>query len=289
MRLSLQFDDASSNSDYCAVAEERSRQLRTTLDRLQAGANEGAAVIFGGDTNLREAEANAEKRLQQKSGSGVGDGWVLAGADTGTRFTWDLELNDNKQFGGGEFKPRARYDRIFLGPCAGRTAKATVVTSVERFDLLGMQRMAEGCFPSDHFGMDVTVVLCIGATENSRDATSAAESTHSLPVDLTVGDISSTRSHGDASGGRGGKSEAASARADTAGGGGGGGGVGGKNAQQDFHRSEIARLSEKRKLKEVGAEVGEASGADGGGGAAKADEAAREAMRTKRLARFEGR
>ena len=63
----------------------------------------------------REAEAKAERQLRPPSS--ITDGWVGAGSDAETRFTWDLQRNDNKSFDG--FKPRARYDRFFVTPCGG--------------------------------------------------------------------------------------------------------------------------------------------------------------------------
>ena len=63
----------------------------------------------------REAEAKAERQLRPPST--ITDGWVGAGSDAETRFTWDLQRNDNKSFDG--FKPRARYDRFFVAPCGG--------------------------------------------------------------------------------------------------------------------------------------------------------------------------
>ncbi|CAM9599777.1 unnamed protein product [Laminaria digitata] len=102
---------------------------------------EGPAV-FAGDTNLREAEVKQEKLTKQ-----AGDMWQLCGGNPDLRFTWDMLNNDNHVFGGG-FKPRARYDRMFVNPQTKSSAKS--------FSLLGTQRMAppEACFPSDHFGMD---------------------------------------------------------------------------------------------------------------------------------------
>ena len=63
----------------------------------------------------REAEAKAERQLRPPSS--ITDGWVGAGSDAESRFTWDLQRNDNKRFDG--FKPRARYDRFFVAPCGG--------------------------------------------------------------------------------------------------------------------------------------------------------------------------
>lgn len=154
------------------------------VSRLESVQTAGLAV-FGGDTNLREAEVKAEKRVRGSATGKAGgtcsvlDGWVAAGSDAGTRFTWDLQLNDNKSFG-GYFKPRARYDRFFISgsPAAAEKAKNNVFTAaarsrpvdgvvggegltlsgVERFGLIGIEQMSLGYFPSDHFAID----MCLG-------------------------------------------------------------------------------------------------------------------------------
>lgn len=43
----------------------------------------------------------------------AGDMWQLCGADPARRFTWDMAKNDNLDFG-GDFQPRARYDRCLI-------------------------------------------------------------------------------------------------------------------------------------------------------------------------------
>ena len=57
------------------------------LQRLESAETAGIAV-FGGDTNLREAEVKAEKRVRGaakgKAQGSVLDGWVAAGSDAGS-------------------------------------------------------------------------------------------------------------------------------------------------------------------------------------------------------------
>eukprot|EP00904_Undaria_pinnatifida_P008750 jgi/Undpi1/5004/HiC_scaffold_19.g08356.m1 len=119
---------------------ERKAQFNQVLRKLLSF-REGPAV-FAGDTNLREPEVKQEKLAKE-----AGDMWQLCGANPDLRFTWDTLNNDNLSFDGG-FKPRARYDRMFVNSQAKSSAKS--------FALLGTQRMAppEACFPSDHFGLD---------------------------------------------------------------------------------------------------------------------------------------
>ena len=146
-------------------AQQRRAQFRELLTQLQR--DDGGVCVFGGDTNLREAEAKAE--LARVSNEAVLDGWVAAGGDPAVRFTWDLALNDNKSFDG--FRPRARYDRFFYS--AGSVA---AVPAAPKFSLLGTSRLGMGCFPSDHFGIDMSVLLHLGPRvgDNSAPQTAGA-------------------------------------------------------------------------------------------------------------------
>ena len=143
-------------------AQQRCAQFRELLTQLQR--DDGGVCVFGGDTNLREAEAKAE--LARVSNEAVLDGWVAAGADPAVRFTWDLALNDNKSFDG--FRPRARYDRFFYS--AGSVA---AVPAAPKFSLLGTSRLGMGCFPSDHFGIDMSLAFRL----NPRDGDNSAPQT----------------------------------------------------------------------------------------------------------------
>ena len=74
------------------------------------------------------------------------DAWEACGCDETKKFTWDCQLNDNKQFQG--FSPRARYDRMFFSSMKKSGIKC------EQFELVGKERIPSiGLFPSDHFGM----------------------------------------------------------------------------------------------------------------------------------------
>jgi len=103
-----------------------------------------ATVIFGGDTNLRDAEVSAVGGLS----SGVVDAWEECGSPADSEFTWDVSINDNLDW---EYpgKPRLRFDRLFM-----RRAQGTCSLKVAKFELVGMERLA--CcrrFPSDHWGV----------------------------------------------------------------------------------------------------------------------------------------
>ena len=127
-----------------AGAAARRAQLAAVMAALGAAQAEGQAALFGGDTNLREAEVSPE--------AAACDAWTLAGAPEAARYTWDLVRNRNKVMPDGG-RPRARYDRVFV---AG--------LSVERLALVGEAPVAEagGRWPSDHFGVLVEVCRAAG-------------------------------------------------------------------------------------------------------------------------------
>lgn len=83
-------------------SDERKQQFRWLLDQITAF---DGVFVFGGDTNLREAEVKATKKAKE-----VSDAWVELGSPKETRFTWDLVVNTNKQMDSPS-QPRARYDR----------------------------------------------------------------------------------------------------------------------------------------------------------------------------------
>ena len=123
--------------------DERKRQLEQVLINM-TGQPPQATVIFGGDTNLRDAEVSAVGGLP----SGVVDAWEECGSPADSKFTWDVSINDNLDW---EYprKPRLRFDRLFM-----RRAQGTGSLKVAKFELVGMERLA-GCrrFPSDHWGV----------------------------------------------------------------------------------------------------------------------------------------
>jgi len=103
-----------------------------------------ATVIFGGDTNLRDAEVSSVGGLP----SGIVDAWEECGRPADSQFTWDMTINDNLDWAYPR-KPRIRFDRLFMRPAQGTHAlKAT------NFALVGKERLV-GCrrFPSDHWGV----------------------------------------------------------------------------------------------------------------------------------------
>jgi len=162
---------------------ERCRQLKQILDTLLAFPG---PALFAGDTNLREAEVNAEPLYKE-----VVDGWVAGGSLAMEKQTWDMSLNKNLKMDGASFLPRMRLDRLLLNRKWGvlssttTTMTATAGTGkgngggkgkkqaeekvkegeelVKQWKLLGKKRMADGRFPSDHFGISCLVRLPVGS------------------------------------------------------------------------------------------------------------------------------
>ena len=124
---------------------ERQRQFEQVLSNITEQPPQ-ATVIFGGDTNLRDAEVSSVGGLP----SGVVDAWEECGRPADSEYTWDTSINDNLDWAYPR-KPRIRFDRLFV-----RSAKGAHVLKATKFSLVGMERLA-GCrrFPSDHWG-----VLC---------------------------------------------------------------------------------------------------------------------------------
>ena len=159
---------------------ERSRQLKQVLDTLIAFPG---PALFAGDTNLREGEVKAEPLYKE-----VVDAWVAGGSLAVEKQTWDMSLNDNLKMDGASFLPRMRLDRLLLNRKWGGLEAATTTTTagmskgneggkgkkqavekvkegeelVKQWKLLGKGRMADGRFPSDHFGLSCLVRLPTG-------------------------------------------------------------------------------------------------------------------------------
>ncbi|CAD7957563.1 unnamed protein product [Amoebophrya sp. A25] len=189
--------------------EERKRQLDIAFQYLQqeicrtSSAPGGGAfpsssdvdlALFGGDLNLRDAEAKAAlgkmnppkpkaaaKKAAQKSTAAAGalsssvdggaassvkiqDCWELAGSDADQKFTWDLQRNNNAKMP-GPFVPRCRFDRLFAATTVGNTSNLVC----SKFRLVGTRRLPHGRFPSDHFGILAEFRMAKRETSSTHD------------------------------------------------------------------------------------------------------------------------
>ncbi|NXF95314.1 TYDP2 phosphodiesterase, partial [Eubucco bourcierii] len=121
-------------------SKERVKQLQIVLKRMQEEP-ESTTVIFGGDTNLRDSEVT---RLGKLPGNIV-DIWELLGKPEHCRYTWDTTSNSNLN---AEYKFKTRFDRLYLRPAAeGRRVRP------QSMDLVGLEKLDCGRFPSDHWGL----------------------------------------------------------------------------------------------------------------------------------------
>ncbi|XP_004693378.1 PREDICTED: tyrosyl-DNA phosphodiesterase 2 [Condylura cristata] len=122
-------------------AKERMNQFKMVLKNIQE-VPESATVIFAGDTNLRDLEVTRCGGLP----SNILDVWEFLGKPKHCQYTWDTEMNSNL---GISAKCKLRFDRIFF-----RAAAAENGYIIPRsLDLLGLEKLDCGRFPSDHWGL----------------------------------------------------------------------------------------------------------------------------------------
>ncbi|KAM9302546.1 LOW QUALITY PROTEIN: tyrosyl-DNA phosphodiesterase 2, partial [Morus bassanus] len=121
-------------------SKERMKQLQIVLNKMQEE-SESATVIFGGDTNLRDSEVTKLGKLPNN----VTDIWEFLGKPQHCRYTWDTHSNTNLD---AEYKCKMRFDRIYFRPAAdgGHIIPRSM-------DLIGLEKLDCGRFPSDHWGL----------------------------------------------------------------------------------------------------------------------------------------
>jgi len=129
-------------------AEERVAQLKQSF-RIINNTAPARNVIFGGDLNLRD------KELASCGGApdGARDCWEQCGARQAVRYTWDMTRNTNLEWQ-GKFKPKLRFDRLYLKPSRSFGCSAV------HFGLVGLQKIhGTQSFPSDHWGLMLKLKL----------------------------------------------------------------------------------------------------------------------------------
>ncbi|XP_022314579.2 tyrosyl-DNA phosphodiesterase 2-like isoform X2 [Crassostrea virginica] len=136
--FSLMTSHLESTKDF---AEERKEQLRRCFEEIKAQPATHN-VLFGGDLNLRDKELAAVGGIP----SGVCDVWEATGSRKECLYTWDMMRNTNLVF--DKFKPRCRFDRLYLKHSTPNTIKPVY------FELIGLEKISScGKFPSDHWGL----------------------------------------------------------------------------------------------------------------------------------------
>ena len=121
-------------------AGERQNQLKQCFKMMTESPND-TNFIFAGDLNMRAEDLKKVGGIPPK----ITDAWETTGENPDTKFTWDLELNDNKRF--PNCKPRARFDRMYF-----KRSQLNPVQCID-FELVGLKKLSCGMFPSDHFGI----------------------------------------------------------------------------------------------------------------------------------------
>ncbi|XP_075389410.1 tyrosyl-DNA phosphodiesterase 2 [Tenrec ecaudatus] len=153
MRNLLRVHVTVSGNDLCLMtshlestkghAKERVSQLKVVLKEMQE-APESATVIFAGDTNLRDQEVTKCGGLPDN----ILDVWEFLGKPKHCQYTWDTQMNSNL---GIPATCKLRFDRIFF-----RAAVEGGHIIPRSLDLLGLEKLDCGRFPSDHWGL-----LCV--------------------------------------------------------------------------------------------------------------------------------
>ncbi|XP_031606087.2 tyrosyl-DNA phosphodiesterase 2-like [Oreochromis aureus] len=127
-----------------ACSKERMNQLHVVKWRFKR-APDDVTVVFGGDTNLRDAEVT-------KVGlpATVCDVWERLGKQEHCRYTWDTTTNTNKTL---PFVARCRFDRIYLRPAINRGVPRL---APDHMALVGLEKLDCGRYTSDHWGIYCT-------------------------------------------------------------------------------------------------------------------------------------
>ncbi|KAF1652116.1 Tyrosyl-DNA phosphodiesterase 2, partial [Aptenodytes patagonicus] len=121
-------------------SKERMKQLQIVLNKMQKE-SESHTVIFGGDTNLRDSEVTKLGNLPNN----ITDIWEFLGKPQHCRYTWDTHSNTNLD---AVYKCKMRFDRIYFRPAADR---GHIIP--RSMDLIGLEKLDCGRFPSDHWGL----------------------------------------------------------------------------------------------------------------------------------------
>lgn len=136
IKLTLMTSHLESTKDH---AQERKNQLKDILYTEISSQDANQFVIFGGDLNVRDKEVEAVCIPWR-----INDMWEACGSNKATKYTWDTSVNDNLDM---PWKCKLRFDRIYY------RENGSVSLNPVCFKLVGQERLASGCFPSDHWGI----------------------------------------------------------------------------------------------------------------------------------------
>ncbi|TDG96071.1 hypothetical protein EPR50_G00235960 [Perca flavescens] len=125
-------------------AANRMKQLRLVMKRMTE-APDDVTVLFGGDTNLRDAEM-----VEVGLPGCICDVWEQLGEPENCRYTWDTYANTNLDH---RYKSRFRFDRLYLRRAAGDGVPQLEPDSMA---LIGLEKLKCGLYTSDHWGIYCT-------------------------------------------------------------------------------------------------------------------------------------
>lgn len=128
-------------------SKERLTQLKTLFRKMKE-VTESSVVIYGGDTNLRDQEVVKVGGLP----AGIVDVWEFLGKPDHCHYTWDTKMNSNNN---AVYKCQLRFDRILF-----RDAKDIHIIP-QTMDLIGLDKLDCGKFPSDHWGIFCVFTLIL--------------------------------------------------------------------------------------------------------------------------------
>lgn len=126
-------------------AASKSRRMAQLEQALRFCAVHEGPFILGGDLNIRDREVKCLSEFPE-----VVDLWEICGRPEASRYTWDLKYNHNQRMPQTHKSKfiRYRFDRLLSN-----------VKTAENFRLVGTKKIVSGMFPSDHFGVLVSLQL----------------------------------------------------------------------------------------------------------------------------------
>ncbi|CAF1119043.1 unnamed protein product [Rotaria sordida] len=127
------------------ASKERIEQLKLCF-KYMLDSPSNRIVLFGGDLNIREKEL-------QKAGNiplGIIDLWIETGKRKECAYTWDMNRNTNVYYPSNNYRPRARFDRLYYRP----SKQNTIQFKPTYFELEGLEKLPSiKRYCSDHWAI----------------------------------------------------------------------------------------------------------------------------------------
>ncbi|CAF4163412.1 unnamed protein product, partial [Adineta steineri] len=127
------------------ASKERMEQLKLCFKHMM-DAPSHRIVLFGGDLNIREKELQKVGNVP----SGISDLWIATGKRKECAYTWDMNRNTNIYYPSTEYRPRARFDRLYYRP----STQTAIQFQPVYFELEGLEKLASiKRYCSDHWAI----------------------------------------------------------------------------------------------------------------------------------------